>query len=288
VCEEKNKVTLSIICSLPHPPFPLLCQVDGKEYSMVVNNGPNGLHGGTVGFDKVVWESRTYVTPSAAGVTFTYTSKDGEEGFPGTLSATADYRLTDTNEVRMEFSATTDKPTPVNLCNHAYWNLCGDLRSNVHDHVVQLFMPFYTPVDATSIPTGEITAVSGTPFDFTAPTRIGDRIMSIDGGGAPGYDHNFVRSKDLPPGGFTHGLFPIAKVTEPTSGRTMVVESNAPGVQFYTGNWLGAANKADPHRAFCLETQNFPDAVNKAGIFPDPILRPGQTYSHVTVHRFSW
>ena len=299
--------------------------VDGKPHTCAVNNGPNSLHGGVTGFDKVVWEATTYCTPSAAGVRFTYVSKDGEEGYPGTLTAVADYRLTEANEVRMEFSATTDAATPVNLCNHTYWNLCGDLRASVHDHVLQLHMPFYTPVDATSIPTGEVAPVAGTHFDFTAPTRIGDRIMGVDGGGAPGYDHNYVRSKDLPPGGFSHGLFPIARVTEATSGRSMVVESNAPGVQFYTvrwrpsgcqwchdarahpaqlspltppphtqkqctpqGNWLGKTEKADPHRALCLETQNFPDAVNKPGVFPDPILRPGQTYSHITVHRFEW
>jgi aldose 1-epimerase len=208
--------------------------VDGKAYAAPVNNGPNALHGGLRGFDKVVWESTTYCTPSAAGVRFTYVSVDGEEGYPGTLTATADYRLTEANEVRMEFSATTDAPTPVNLCNHTYWNLCGDLRANVHDHVMQLHMPLYTPIDASCIPTGEVAPVKGTHFDFTAPTRIGERIMGVDGGGAPGYDHNYVRSAALPPGGFSHGLFPIARVTEPSSGRTMVVESNAPGVQFYT------------------------------------------------------
>ena len=149
----------------------------------MVNNGPNSLHGGTVGFDKVVWEARTYVTASAAGVSFTYTSKDGEEGYPGTVQATADYRLTSDNEVRMEFTATTDAPTPINLCNHTYWNLSGDLRASIHDHVLQLNMPLYTPVDASSIPTGEIAPVAGTHFDFTTPTRIGERIMGVDGGG---------------------------------------------------------------------------------------------------------
>ena len=273
-----------LTCSLT--PY-LLLQVDGKEYEAVTNNGPNSLHGGTVGFDKVLWDAELFCTPSASGVSFTYTSKDGEEGFPGTVLAKADYSLTADNEVRMAFTATTDAPTPINLCNHTYWNLSGDLRSNIHDHVMQLMMPYYTPVDPTSIPTGEIAPVAGTHFDFTSPTRIGDRIMGVDGGGKPGYDHNYVRSKDLPPGGFSQGLFPIARVTEPKSGRTMVVETNAPGVQFYTGNWLGPENKADAHRAFCLETQNFPDAVNKPN-FPDPILRPGQIYSHITLHKFLW
>ncbi len=254
----------------------------------MVNNGPNSLHGGTVGFDKVVWDARTYVTPSAAGVSFTYTSKDGEEGFPGTVQATADYRLTSDNEVRMEFTATTDAPTPINLCNHTYWNLSGDLRASIHDHVLQLNMPLYTPVDASSIPTGEIAPVAGTHFDFTTPTRIGERIMGVDGGGgSAGYDHNYVRTREPPPGGFTRGLFPIAHVHEPTSGRTMTVETNAPGVQFYTGNWLGPENRADPHRALCLETQNYPDAVNKPS-FPSPILRPGETYNHIAVHKFTW
>jgi aldose 1-epimerase len=213
--------------------------VDGKAYSAPVNNGPNALHGGVTGFDKVVWDATTYCTPSAAGVRFTYVSKDGEEGYPGTLTATADYRLTEANEVRMEFTATTDAPTPVNLCNHTYWNLSGDLRSNVHDHVMQLHMPLYTPIDASCIPTGEVAPVKGTHFDFTTPTRIGERIMGVDGGGAPGYDHNYVRSATLPSGGFSHGLHPIARVTEATSGRSMEVESNAPGVQFYTVRWGG-------------------------------------------------
>ena len=241
-----------------------------------------------MGFDKVVWEARTYVTPTAAGVHFTYTSKDGEEGFPGTLLASADYRLTDANEVRMEFTATTDKPTPVNLCNHTYYNLCGDAARSVHDHVMQLDMPFYTPIDASCIPTGVVAPVAGTHFDFTAPTRIGARIMGVLDSGAPGYDHNYVRARALPPGGFSQGLHQIARVSEPVSGRVMTVESNAPGVQFYTGNWLGPANKADPHRGFCLETQNFPDAINRPGVFPDAVLRPGQTYQHITVHRFEW
>jgi aldose 1-epimerase len=221
-------------------------RVDGVEHKAAVNNGPNSLHGGVVGFDKVIWEATTYCTPSAAGVRFSYVSQAGEEGYPGTLSATADYRLTEANEVRMEFRATTTHATPVNLCNHTYWNLCGDLRSSIHDHTLQLHMPLYTPVDAHSIPTGEVAAVQGTHFDFLSPTRIGERIMGVDGGGKPGYDHNYVRSKDLPPGGFTHSLAPIAHVTEPTSGRSMTVESNAPGVQFYTVSLAGARGQGSP------------------------------------------
>ena len=290
--------------------------VDGAEHKLAVNNGANALHGGLIGFDKVLWDHRVYVTPSAAGVEFTYTSPAGEEGYPGTLLARADYRLTDANEVRMEFTATSDAPTPVNMCNHTYFNLSGDLRESIHDHVLQLNMPFYTPADATQIPTGEVAAVAGTHFDFTAPTRVGDRIMGVDGGGAAGYDHNYARSKELPAGGFSNALFPIAVLSHPGSGRVMKVASNAPGVQFYTGNWLGEKEGADPHRALCLETQIYPDSVNKPGVFPDPILRaclrffshtqslftrlltqtrkfllhsgPGQTYKHITVHSFAW
>lgn len=264
--------------------------VDGKEYSLAVNNGPNSLHGGVKGFDKQLWAPRVYVTPSAAGVEFSFTSADGEEGFPGELQVKADYRLTDANELVMEFTATTDKATPVNLCNHAYWNLSGGLRAGIAEHVLRLDMPFITPVDATQIPTGEVLPVAGTDFDFTAPRRVGERIMAVDGGGKPGYDHNFARARtaDLPPNGFTHGLTTIAELTDPVSGRSMRVDTNAPGVQLYTGNWLGPAEKADAHRALCLETQNWPDAVNKPGVFPDPILRPGQTYRHVALHAFKW
>jgi aldose 1-epimerase len=291
--------------------------VDGKSHSLAVNNGENALHGGLVGFDKVLWEPRVYVTPSAAGVEFSYTSPAGEEGYPGTLLAKADYRLTAANEVRMEFSATTDAPTPVNMCNHAYYNLSGDCKASIHDHVLQLHMPFYTPTDATQIPTGEIAPVTGTHFDFTAPTRVGDRIMGVDGGGKPGYDHNYVRVRSPPAGGLANALFPIAELSDPASGRVMKVATNAPGVQLYTGNWLDEKAGAEAHRALCLETQMYPDAVNKEGVegWPEAVLRaffvfltwrcarpslfltprtthsfagPSQSYRHIALHTFSW
>jgi aldose 1-epimerase len=208
--------------------------VDGVARRGVVNNGANHLHGGAVGFDKVLWAPRVYVTPAAAGVEFSYVSPDGEEGYPGTLAVTADYRLTADNELRMEFTATTDAPTPVNICNHTYWNLSGGLKTGIHDHTLQLFAPFYTPSDATQIPTGVVAPTAGTHFDFAAPTRIGERIMGVDGGGAPGYDHNFVRSAEAARAGLAHGLSPIAVAHDPKSGRTMTVSTNAPGVQFYT------------------------------------------------------
>lgn len=261
--------------------------VDGKSYSGVVNNGKNLLHGGTVGFDKVLWEPRVYVTPTAAGVEFSYTSPSGEEGFPGELAVKADYRLTAANELIMEFTATTNAPTPVNICNHTYWNLTGGLRANIHDHTLRLFAPYYTPADETQIPTGVIAPTAGTDFDFSTPTRIGDRVMKIDGGGAPGYDHNFVRSAEAVRGGLAHGLSPIAVAHDPSSGRTMTVSTNAPGVQFYTGNWLDASNGAEPHRAFCLETQQPPDAVNQPAALGEVILRPGQVYRHVALHAFT-
>ena len=185
----------------------------------------------------------------------------------------------------MEFTATTDAATPVNICNHTYWNLSGGLKAKILDHELLLHTPFYTPTDATQIPTGAVAPVAGTHFDFTAPTRIGERILGVDGGGAPGYDHNFVRSEAAAKAGLAHGLSPIAVARDPASGRTMTVSTNAPGVQFYTGNWLDASNGAEPHRAFCLETQMTPDAVNSG--LGDVILRPGQTYRHVALHAFS-
>jgi aldose 1-epimerase len=283
-------------------------EVDGKAYACAVNNGPNHLHGGLVGFDKVIWQSRVVVNSGEAAVEFSYTSPAGEEGYPGTLQATATYSLTASNELKMDFTATSDAATPVNLCNHTYWNLSGNCRTKILDHLLTLHMPFYTPTDATQIPTGEILPVAGTIFDFTKATRIGERIDRVDGGGAAGYDHNYARALDA---GFTHGLSTIALLEDPASGRKMKVETNAPGVQFYTGNWLDAKARADPHRALCLEvsgprigslkaaqmiltspltpqTQNYPDAVNKAGKFPSAILRPGEVYSHKVIHSFTW
>jgi aldose 1-epimerase len=261
--------------------------VDGKEYTVATNNGPNSLHGGIVGFDKVVWTPRIFVDASSAGVEFTYLSKDGEEGYPGNLMASATYTLTDKNEVVMDFKATTDKATPVNMCNHTYWNLSGGLKENIHNHVLTLHCPGYLPVNSVQIPTG-VVPVAGTPMDFTSPHRVGERIMEVDGGGQPGYDHCFARTLGtVPAGGLGLGL--VAEVSEPTSSRRMLVFTDAPGTQLYTGNFLDGSAPHVRHQALCLETENYPDAVNQtAKGFPDPILRPGQTYTHKAVHRFEW
>jgi aldose 1-epimerase len=267
--------------------------LDGKAYSLATNNGPNALHGGKQGFDKRVWTPlSTRVTKDEAVVTLGLTSAHGEEGFPGTLVARVEFAVNSANELRMTFSATTDAPTIVNMCNHAYWNLSGGLSTDVTGHVLTLHAPYYLPVDATSIPTGEVRAVAGGQFDFTQPRRVGDVLKEVDGGGQPGYDHCWVRG---PAGSVKAGfgelpLSPIAHLADPSSGRSMTVSTDAPGVQHYTGNWLGPGPA--PHKqwwALCLETQNFPDAPNKeAAGFPSPVLRPGQTYSHTAVHAFAW
>lgn len=212
-------------------------KVDGVAYSGAVNNGPNHLHGGLVGFDKRVWAPRVAVTPTTALVEFSYVSADGEEGYPGELRCTSSYTLTSANELKMELVATTDKPTPVALTNHTYWNLTGGCRSSVLDHELQLHCPLYTPTDATQVPTGEFAPVEGTHFDFTKPTRVGARIAGVDGGGAVGYDHNFVRALPLPATGLALGTAPLAVLHDPASGRTMKVDTNACGVQ--VRGWVG-------------------------------------------------
>jgi aldose 1-epimerase len=252
--------------------------LDGKAYKLFVNNGPNHLHGGKVGFDKRVWSA------SRAGnaLTLTYTSPDGEEGDPGTLACTVVYALTDAGELRIDYTATTDKPTVVNLTNHTYFNLAGS--GDVRGHVLQLAADRYTPADDTLIPTGQLAPVAGTPLDFTTPTRIGDRIPQLPAK-LNGYDHNFV-----------HGDKPspepkkVATATDPTSGRTLEVFTTEPGVQLYTANHMdgsqtGKAGRKHPKYAgFCLECQHFPDSPNQPQ-FPSVVLRPGQTYRQTTVYK---
>lgn len=259
--------------------------LDGADYTLAVNNGPNALHGGLTGFDKVVWSADTMRTAEGVGIQFRYVSKDGEEGYPGTLTATVTYTLADASEVHIGYEATTDKATPLNLTQHSYFNLAG--QGDIMSHVLTLNADRFTPVDATLIPTGELALVAGTPFDFTSPHAIGDRINAdhpqIAFGG--GYDHNFVLTRA------DTGLTLAAVLKEPTSGRVLEVRTTEPGVQFYSGNFLdgtltGKGGVVYAHRTgLCLETQHYPDSPNQK-TFPSTILRPGETYRSRTVWRF--
>jgi aldose 1-epimerase len=258
--------------------------LDGHEYKLAVNNGPNHLHGGLKGFDKQVWKSRPlYGMKNEVSVEFTYISPDGEEGYPGTLETKVVYTLTDENELRIEYTATTDKPTIINLTNHSYWNLAGS--GSILDHVLQINASRYTVADDTLIPTGELAPVRGTGLDFTQPRRIGDRIADYTGF-AKGYDHNFV----LDSGGTALAL--CARVLEPKSGRVMEVWTTEPGVQLYCGNHLDGSLTGvggavyQQHTGLCLETQHFPDSINH-GEFPSVVLRPGSTYHSTTVYKFT-
>jgi aldose 1-epimerase len=262
--------------------------LDGQTYELAKNNGPNTLHGGVRGFDKVLWTAREVQGPAdAAALELQYVSADGEEGFPGTLTATVTYTLTAANELRIDYRATTDKPTVVNLTNHSYFNLAGQGRGDILDHRVTLHAERFTPVDATLIPTGELRPVAGTPFDFRSPTRIGSRIDADDEQirYGLGYDHNFV--VDGTPG----VLRPAARVVSPASGRSLEVLTTEPGIQFYSGNFLdgsvtGKGGSVYGRRtAFCLETQHYPDSPNKPQ-FPSVVLRPGETYQSTTIFRF--
>ncbi len=256
--------------------------VDGKQYSVAVNNGPNSLHGGIKGFDKHVWTASIQKNPAGPSVALSYRSKDGEEGYPGNLDVTVTYTLTDTNALRIEYTAKTDKPTPVNLTNHSYFNLAGS--GDVLPYEVLFNATKYTPVDATQIPTGQLAPVAGTPFDFTTPHTIGERIK--DTGGDPyGYDHNMV----IENGGT--GLTFATRVTDPSSGRVLELYTTEPGVQFYTANFLdgtltGKGGTVYTIRTgFCLEAQHYPDSINQPN-FPSVVLRPGDTYHQTTEYRF--
>jgi aldose 1-epimerase len=254
--------------------------IDGKAYHVGVNNGPNSLHGGNVGFNQKVWTAKPGTSADGQTLTLTYLSKDGEEGYPGNLNVTVVYTLTADNALKIDYTATTDKATPVNLTNHTYFNLAQGHSKDVLAHQVTLPADRYTVVDAGLIPTGELKPVKGTPFDFTSPHAIGERIAQVPGG----YDHNWVLNQAT-------GQHSAATVYEPTTGRTMEVTTDEPGVQFYTGNFLDGSLKGKDgvvygkHAGFCLETQHFPDSPNQAK-FPSTILKPGQTYHTTTSYTF--
>jgi len=260
--------------------------VDGKQYQLAKNDGPNTLHGGIKGFDKVMWEGEQL--KGKAAVAFTYLSKDGEENFPGNLKVKVTYTLNDENELVIDYQATTDKATPINLSQHSYFNLSGEGNGEILNHEVMLNADKFTPVDKNLIPTGELRPVKGTPMDFTTPTKIGARIddnydQLVLG---HGYDHNFVINRK------GAGLELAARVYEPTSGRVLEVLTTQPGVQFYSGNFLdGTVTGKQGHvykrrYGFCLETQHFPDSPNHPD-FPSAILKPGETFLSKTVFKFS-
>lgn len=269
-----------------------LFTLDGRTHRLATNNTPGGrpchLHGGHRGFDKLVWTAESVTRAGQDALRLQLRSPDGDEGYPGTLDVVMTYTLTDDNALRIDYEATTDRPTPVNLTHHSYFNLAGAGTGDVLDHTLTLNARAFTPVDAGLIPTGQFAPVAGTPLDFTTPHRIGERIDAPDEQLrlAGGYDHNFVLEPAA--GG---GLVHAATVVEPSSGRRLVVETTEPGVQLYTGNFLtgtlvGKAGRRYAHRGgFCLETQHFPDSPNQPS-FPSVILRPGSILRSTTIYRF--
>ncbi|MBA7660572.1 Aldose 1-epimerase [subsurface metagenome] len=255
--------------------------LNGSEYTLATNDGENHLHGGIKGFDKVVWNAETIETDAGPALKLTYLSKDGEEGYPGNLNCTVIYTLTNDDEFKISYEAETDKPTVLNLTHHGYFNLAGHDFGNILGHELMLNADHFTPVDEGLIPTSEIKSVKGTPMDFTKPMPIGSRIAEVKGG----YDHNYVLNKP------DDSLTLAASVYEPKTGRVMEIFTTEPGIQFYSGNFLDGSNKGkgavyNKHNGFCLETQHFPDSPNKPN-FPSVVLKPGEKYTHLTVHKFS-
>jgi len=260
--------------------------LEGTTYTLATNNDDNHLHGGLKGFDKVVWKAQEVDNPLGPAVEFSYVSKDGEEGYPGTLTVKAVYTLTSDNSLRLDYTATTDKPTVCNLTHHSYFNLAG--KGDILDHEVMIPADRFTPVDSGLIPTGELKPVEGTPFDFRTATAIGARINNGDEQlkFGKGYDHNWVINKPMGKLGL------MARVFEPTTGRVMEVLSTEPGLQFYSGNFLdgsiiGKGGQVYAHRnGFCMEPQHYPDSPNKPE-FPSTTLRPGETYKNTIIYKFS-
>jgi aldose 1-epimerase len=265
--------------------------LDGVTYQLPINNDPNSLHGGTVGFDKHVWAATVIQNHDGVGLKLTFTSPDGDQGYPGTLKSEVTYLLTDRDQIRMDYRATTNKATVINLTNHAYWNLEGEGSGSIDDHVLKLNASHYTPVDPTLIPTGAIDPVAGTPMDFTRSTAIGDRIRDsfeqlVIG---RGYDHNWVLDRRSPT---DTSMIRAARVHEPDSGRVLEIFTTEPGIQFYSGNFLDGTLVGTSGRmyrqgdGFALETQHYPDSPNKPN-FPSTVLRPGQVYKTSTIYQFS-
>lgn len=256
--------------------------LEGKAYKLAANNGENHLHGGLVGFDKRVWQAEKIEGTQEMGVKLSYHSPDLEEGYPGNLSVTVTYTISDDNELKINYEAETDKPCPVNLTHHGYFNLKGEGSGDILDHRLTIHAGHFTPVDENLIPTGEIKSVKETPMDFNSPTAIGARIQSVKGG----YDHNYVLDNR------DGSLRLAAGVFEPSSGRSMDVYTTEPGLQFYSGNFLdgtlkGKSGRAyEKHHGFCLETQHFPDSPNRPD-FPSVILKPGEKYSSLTIYKFT-
>lgn len=264
-------------------------ELEGETYELAVNNEPNHLHGGERGFDKRVW---TVTNATDSSIELNYISPDGEEGYPGTLDVTVSYTLTDDNAIQIDYTATTDQTTVVNLTNHTYFNLSGEGTGTIYDHVLQLNASQYTPVDETLIPTGEVAPVAATPFDFTNPKPIGQDIRNMayeQIAFGLGYDHNFVIDRTE---GDTESLVPVARAVSPDTGIVLEVETTEPGVQFYSGNFLTGSFAGSGGQAyrqsdgFCLETQHFPDSPNQPE-FPSTELAPGDTYTSTTIYRFS-
>ena len=255
--------------------------LEGKTYTLAANNGKNHLHGGLKGFDKVVWDAAA-IADSVPSLTLNYVSKDGEEGYPGNLTVAVTFTLSNDDELQIDYKAETDKTTVLNLTNHSYFNLTGDVSNTILNHSLMIDADRYTPVDTTLIPTGELKAVKGTPFDFTVARKIGSGIDSVPGG----YDHNWVLNKQ------GNTLQKVATLTDSISGRQLEVFTQQPGMQFYTGNFLDGKFKStdgkaiNQHAALCLETQHFPDSPNKPA-FPTTILKPGEKFASSTKYRVS-
>ncbi|KAK8627842.1 hypothetical protein V6N13_135440 [Hibiscus sabdariffa] len=258
--------------------------LNGTQYSLPINNPPNSLHGGLKGFDKRIWEVAEYMKGNNPSITFKYRSSDGEEGYPGDVSVTATYTLTSSTTMRLDMEAVPEsKATLINLAQHTYWNLAGHNSGNILDHTIQIWASDITPVDENLIPTGELKPVKGTPFDFTAEKKVGLSIHEV----GLGYDHNYVLSGGEEKSGLKHA----AKLKDPSSSRVLHLWTNAPGMQFYTGNYVnGVVGKGgavyNKHAGLCLETQGFPNAINQPN-FPSVVVQPGGKYQHTMLFEFS-